>query len=72
MVPWTLFFEKICEWINSDSSRRRAFTSEDETLLKHVLDNSNSGYVTPFRLTCFLSIFGPLHDCFTNVCLCLL
>lgn len=72
MVQWTLFFARLCDWINSDPSRKRVFTSEDERLLKHVLDNSNSGYVSPFRFGCFLSIFGSLSNCFTNVSLPLL
>eukprot|EP01127_Copromyxa_protea_P002954 TRINITY_DN12865_c0_g1_i1.p1 TRINITY_DN12865_c0_g1~~TRINITY_DN12865_c0_g1_i1.p1 ORF type:complete len:1760 (-),score=273.24 TRINITY_DN12865_c0_g1_i1:1-5280(-) len=66
MVLWETFYLQFCKWLNKVSQKRQ-YTSQDEILLKHVLDNFDTGYVTPYRFACFLTIFGPLPQSFTNL-----
>jgi len=37
-------------------------------MLRHVVDNANSGFVTPAKFSEFLGLFGPLEKCLDNVC----
>ena len=44
-----------------------AINDEDEKNLAYILDSSNSGYVTSFRVSEFLKGFGPLKRAITYV-----
>lgn len=45
----------------------RILMVQDKLLLRHFLDPSFSGYVTPSRFSDFLTLFGPLDTSFERV-----
>eukprot|EP01121_Diplochlamys_sp_Union-15-3_P014769 TRINITY_DN4757_c0_g1_i2.p1 TRINITY_DN4757_c0_g1~~TRINITY_DN4757_c0_g1_i2.p1 ORF type:complete len:115 (+),score=19.85 TRINITY_DN4757_c0_g1_i2:273-617(+) len=62
MVPWNDFIEAFKTYTKNPD-----LTQQEEKLLKHVLDNSNSGSVTPSRFNDFLLAFSPLSSALQNV-----
>ncbi|GAM23841.1 hypothetical protein SAMD00019534_070160 [Acytostelium subglobosum LB1] len=60
LVPWPIFFDRTQSYINV-----RALKYEDN--FKHIIDFTQDGYVSPFKLSTFLKWFGPLSRSFNNV-----
>mmetsp|Transcript_46605 Transcript_46605/g.117355 ORF Transcript_46605/g.117355 Transcript_46605/m.117355 type:complete len:817 (-) Transcript_46605:7-2457(-) len=61
MVPWGTFIKGL------SALYRRDISFDDESLLQYILDNSLTGFVSPFRFGEILKGFGPLKGLLVNV-----
>jgi serine/threonine protein phosphatase PrpC len=60
-VEWDTFLEAY------EKATGSKLTSDDDNLLKHVLDNDSLGGVTARSFNHFLKIFGPLNSSLANI-----
>jgi len=61
MVSWAIFSDAIKKYLSVQMSPM------DEKILRHILDNMVTGYVTKYKFSEFLKVFGPFSQCVVNL-----
>ncbi|PRP80490.1 hypothetical protein PROFUN_11712 [Planoprotostelium fungivorum] len=61
MVKWDLFLERFNQVLP------QALQTNEERVIRHILDNSESGFVSARQFEYFMKGFGPIEQCYDNL-----